>query len=170
MKNTKLLLLLTVVLILNSACRQKIDEIYLIPRGFTGNFAVVFDVERCEKDVLENGTRVYRIPDDGILITQASYNKTLHDEKYFFVDGDERVPIPGTFFADAEELRRMRLSDDDLFVRFSGAKGGNGGPGYSLHYVGNHKGIDKSTNDFSGSEPTGLDVRVASKLKKLAAE
>lgn len=170
MRNIILLSLLAAMLFLNSACRRKINEIYLIPRGFSGNIAVVFDIKQGEKAILENGSRVYRIPEDGILVTQASYNEILHDEKYFFADGGERVPIPGTFFADAEELRRIGLNDDDIFVRFSGAKGGNGGPSYSLHYVGNRKGMDASAKDFNSQEPTGLDARIASKLKKLTDE
>lgn len=163
--------MLTAVLFLSFACRQKkIDEIYLIPRGFTGNIAVVFDVKQGEKEVLENGWRVYRIPEDGILITQASYNSTFHNEKYFFVDGDERVPITGVIYGDAQELQWFGLSDNDVFVRINGAVGGANRPNYSLHYVGNRKGMDANTNDFDFSQSVGLDVKVESKLGKLPGE
>ena len=171
MRRIKLLSMLTATLFLNFACRQEINEIYLIPRGFSGNIAVVFDVKQGEKEVLENGTRIYGIPADGILITQASYNSTVHDEEYFFVSGDgERVPIPGATHGDAVEVQRMGLSDDDVFVRFNGAAGGNNRPGYSRHYVGNRQGMDASDKDFGFSGSTNLSARVESKLEKLRSE
>ncbi len=168
MINIKLLLVLTAMLLMNFACRQRINEIYLIPRGFSGNIAVVFDVKQGEKEVLENGWRVYRIPEDGILMTQASYNNTLHDEKYFLLgDGGERVPMPRRIWGGKEEVQRLGISDDEVFVRFNGAAGGANRAAYSRHYAGNRRGMDASEEDFDSSGASNLDARVESKLAKL---
>jgi hypothetical protein len=161
---------LAATLFMSFSCRQKTNEIYLIPRGFTGNIAVVFDVKQGEKEELENGWRVYRIPEDGILITQASYNSTLHDEKFFFVDGGERVPIARVIWGGDEEVQRLGLSDDEVFIRFNGAAGGSDYPNYSRHYAGSRKGMNASIKDFSFSGSANLDSRVASKLNKLTGE
>ena len=170
-RNIILLSIVAAILCLNSACQQKINEIYLIPRGFSGNVAVVFDVKEGEKEVLENGSRVYRIPEDGVLITQASYNSTFHDEKYFFVDGSgERVPISRTIWGGDKEVQRLGLSDDEVFVRFNGAAGGANHPNYSRHYVGSRKGMDASEKDFSFSGSMNLSARVDLKMKKLLGE
>lgn len=171
MKNIKLLSMLsilTAMLFMNFACRQKIDEIYLIPRGFSGNIAVVFDVKQGEKVELENGSRVYRIPDDGILVTQASYNSTPHEEKFFFVEGDgERVPITRVIWGGEEEVRRLGISDDEVFVRYNGAAGGANRANYSRHYAGKSKGMAASEEDFGFSGAANLDARVESKAAKL---
>ena len=168
MKNIKLLSILTATLFMNFACRQKINEIYLIPRGFSGNIAVVFDVKQGEKEELENGWRVYRIPADGILVTQASYNSTMHDEEFFFVgDGGERVPISRVIWGGEEEARRLGISDDEIFVRFNGAAGGANTANYSRHYAGDSKGLAASEEDFGFMKAANLGVRVKAKLERL---
>jgi len=71
----KLLSILTIVLLLG--CEpQPINEVYLIPSGYSGQIAVVFGVKEGEKELIENGWRVYKIPEDGILITQSKFNDT----------------------------------------------------------------------------------------------
>ena len=131
-----ILLAVSAALSLGCAGPREADEVYLIPRGFSGQIAVVFDVDKGEREVLEEGRRVYNIPEDGILIPRAKFNDAWHAEEYFFVDGAGRIPIPKTSYGRPEELKEKGLGEGDAFACCGGASSAGGGYHYALLYVG----------------------------------
>lgn len=132
---SKLLLATSAILFLGCA-ETRIDETYLIPRGYTGQIAIVFGVEQGEKEVLENGRRVYHIPEDGILLTQSKFNDTWHNKEYFLVEGGKRVAIP---FTEPEEFEKKGLGENDVFACCGGASRAGNEYSYALVYVGTPK-------------------------------
>ena len=65
-------------------------ELYLIPANFEGNFRVIYG-EKCGiNPPFENGRRVMKIPDNGILIVQPEFKAGTVDNEYFLVDKNGR--------------------------------------------------------------------------------
>ncbi|ALI98140.1 DUF6843 domain-containing protein [Rufibacter tibetensis] len=60
-------------------------EIYLIPEGFKGNIYVVFNQEQGKPKEFTGLTRVYRIPENGILFTKFSANMSADLGEYYYV-------------------------------------------------------------------------------------
>jgi hypothetical protein len=71
-------------------------EIHLIPAGYAGEVTIVFRAANGEPILNEGGARLYQVPANGILLTQAAPNVGLSPAwKFFFVAKDgERLPIP----------------------------------------------------------------------------
>lgn len=79
---------------------------YLLPDGYTGPVVIVYDEAAGVPLEYEEGKRVYRIPPDGLLETQASVNEGLIQQQYFYVDADgNRRPLRDTLiqFVDGTE-------------------------------------------------------------------
>jgi hypothetical protein len=70
-------------------------EIHLIPDGYVGEVTIVFSAANGEPDSREGNARLYRIPTNGILLTQAEPNVGMSPAwKFFTVTSDgQRVPI-----------------------------------------------------------------------------
>jgi len=62
-------------------------EILLIPRGYTGNIFVVSGIPSGQPPQRENGARVYRIPTNGVLLTQDPPGTRINIVwKFFYED------------------------------------------------------------------------------------
>jgi hypothetical protein len=79
--------LLLALFILNS-CRNPEPADFLIPKGYSGRVAVVFEQKQGEKPKYANGRRIYEIPDNGILLTQFKAEFGFIDYRYFMVDSN----------------------------------------------------------------------------------
>lgn len=70
-------------------------ETFFIPQNFRGQFEVIFD-EPCGQSLnYENGRRIYRIPDGGVLITNAKQTMGVIDRKFYLKDdagGETELP------------------------------------------------------------------------------
>lgn len=60
-------------------------ETYLIPEGYKGTVLVIFNQPDGEKPEYEDGRRIYRIPQTGILFTQLKDEQGLIDQEYFYI-------------------------------------------------------------------------------------
>lgn len=70
-----------------SSCNQKAEpETYLIQSNFTGKVNILFSKETGAAKEYDGKRRVYRIPSDGILITQFKTNDGFIDREYYSVD------------------------------------------------------------------------------------
>lgn len=71
------------------------SETYLIHKDFRGKFVVFFE-ENCGVDArYENGSRVYNIPFDGVLITKFKREfGTINDEFYLLDDEGNKTKLP----------------------------------------------------------------------------
>src|SRR5262245_15069626 len=70
-------------------------EVHLIPAGYVGEVTIVFHIASGEIPAREGAARLYRIPENGILLTQAAMNIGLNPAFRFFsvaADGT-RAPI-----------------------------------------------------------------------------
>ncbi|HEY9041387.1 MAG TPA: hypothetical protein VIN66_04340 [Rheinheimera sp.] len=66
--------------------QQREAERYILPANYTGAFYVIFDQAQGEPLQFEQGSRQYHIPDNGVLLTQASISEGIiaSDKLRFF--------------------------------------------------------------------------------------
>ncbi len=85
---------LLLVFILQFCATPQTESITLIPKGYTGIIVIIFDQADGVMPEMENGKRVYIIPNGGVLKTQAKANYKLSGHKYYYVDSlGNREPI-----------------------------------------------------------------------------
>lgn len=61
-------------------------ETFLIPRNFRGQCEIIFNEPCGQSTPYENGRRIYRIPDNGVLITNANQTFGFIDRKFYLLD------------------------------------------------------------------------------------
>lgn len=61
-------------------------ETFLIPQNYSGNIYIIYNQKNCVAKEYENDRRIYRIPDNGILLTQFEDEYGRVDQEYYFVD------------------------------------------------------------------------------------
>ncbi|WP_170227626.1 DUF6843 domain-containing protein [Flavobacterium noncentrifugens] len=61
-------------------------ETFLIPNGFEGRITVVFNQPNATQIPIENDRRIYKIPEDGILITSSKIETGILHQKYYYID------------------------------------------------------------------------------------
>lgn len=70
------------------------DEIYLMPKDFTGIVIIRYNVPNGADMIYEKGKRIYNIPSSGILETKFSPNEGWSNPpQYYYLDGVNRLPI-----------------------------------------------------------------------------
>ncbi|MFL1484996.1 DUF6843 domain-containing protein [Marinobacter sp. LN3S78] len=131
MTRVHLLVLLCLTATLPSGCTDSENtldrdgEVYLIPQGYVGRIFVVHDVPGGQPPEHENGNRVYRIPDDGFLLSQTDPNEGWIESdrlRYFYVDEDgKRTEILGRWSGAVHDTEQNR-SDTQLRI-FDGGIG-----------------------------------------------
>jgi hypothetical protein len=91
----KILLGLFIISFFTASCQNLGEEtIYLIPKGYEGNILVIFDQPNGNDAVYENGKRVYKIDNSGVLRTKFSVNRKPHIARFYIVDyNGKRVEI-----------------------------------------------------------------------------
>jgi len=78
--------LLVLLFVINYQLNKMESETYLVPKEFRGNFAVYFE-ESCGVDAeYEKGRRIYRVPDDGMLITKFEREFGIIDNEFYLID------------------------------------------------------------------------------------
>lgn len=60
-------------------------ETYLIPEGYKGTVLVIFNQLNGEKPEYEDGRRIYRIPQTGVLFTQLKDEQGIINQEYFYI-------------------------------------------------------------------------------------
>jgi hypothetical protein len=67
-------------------------ETYLIPEGYKGTVLVIFNQPDGEKPEYEDGRRIYRIPQTGVLFTQLKDEQGIINQEYFYIspNGERR--------------------------------------------------------------------------------
>lgn len=68
-------------------------ETFLIPSGFNGKVHVVYNKSCGQKAEYENGRRLYKIPNTGILLTQFKDEYGSIDQQYFIIDSNSHRTI-----------------------------------------------------------------------------
>jgi uncharacterized lipoprotein YehR (DUF1307 family) len=90
MRNLSILMGLSFLIILLS-CRQKGEqEIYVLPNGYTGLVLVILNQKDGVPEKYAGKSRVYEIPETGILKTQFSNNEGWTELPQFYYDRIEK--------------------------------------------------------------------------------
>jgi hypothetical protein len=61
-------------------------EVLLIPRGYTGDIFIVYRIKSGQPPLREDGARLYRIPSNGILLTQEEPNTGINGVSRFYYE------------------------------------------------------------------------------------
>jgi hypothetical protein len=87
-------------------------EKYVVPKGYVGDVCILPGYARGVPPEREGLARVFRIPPNGILVTQDSPSKGWHSMKYYEVDAagnrDELVYEPSSIPTTPANLRDQR--------------------------------------------------------------
>lgn len=79
-------------------------ETVLIPKNFRGQFEIIFNKPCGETLPYENGRRIYKIPDNGILITNSKETFGIINRKFYLVnEKGERNQLPEFSWSNFED-------------------------------------------------------------------
>ena len=87
---------LTIVALLWLCCScgvfaKPVQVDYLIPAGYKGGVLVLYNQpDGVEPQTMQDGTLVYKIPQDGFLKVKAKFERKFYKFKYYFVDVNEK--------------------------------------------------------------------------------
>ncbi|SDC20766.1 DUF6843 domain-containing protein [Pedobacter soli] len=86
--NKYLSLILLFLTIFIFGCKEiPSKEIYYIPKGFTGNILLIYNQSTGQNDSLSNGSIIYKIPKNGILLLKGNQIVTnMMYSKFYFYD------------------------------------------------------------------------------------
>lgn len=74
------------ILLCGSLTQSVKSEIYLIPEGFEGRVNVIFRKKTKITARYENAKRVYKIPSDGILVSDYEFQEGMINREFFLID------------------------------------------------------------------------------------
>ena len=120
-----LTLVLTIILFLSASFLKEYltrpeKEIYLIPDNFEGKFRVVYGENCAEQPSYENGRRVMKIPDNGILIIQPMFQSGWVNNEYYLIDKNGKRTKLNEFFDYKDRL----IKSPGILMGGSGSMGG----------------------------------------------
>ena len=114
---------------------KPIEVNYLIPADFRGGVLVLYNqADGVEPQTTEDGTFVYKIPQDGFLKIKPKFERKYYNFKYYFVDANQKQTkieylYPRTYVRDKGDTtsrRRGELSEEEsnntIFVMNSETK------------------------------------------------
>ncbi len=87
-------------------------ETFLIPQNYRGQIAVFYNETCGQETVYENGRRIYKLPESGVLITKFKENRGYLDQKFYLVDQNAsktEIPRFNRRNFDAEQRDRSRF-------------------------------------------------------------
>lgn len=88
-------------------CDQGEGTIIVVPKGYTGYVMIIYDQVNGAEPIYENGKRVYRVPESGILKTKFSPNSGWTEFPEFYyekISATNKIPYkfdPKTLPADS---------------------------------------------------------------------
>lgn len=155
MDGIKILIYSLILLVSVMSCGQKTeDTVRLIPKGYKGSVLVIFNQENGEPKEYENGKRVYRIPENGVLKTQFEPNYGVQNHQFFYVNKEgNRTEIPFVLVQNKEVLSEIKDDKKIVYAYFENTIGEGFGindnneeysiPPARTFYIGNLKDVDK---------------------------
>ena len=100
-------------------------ETFLIPQDFRGKITIFYEESCGEKPIYESGRRIYKFPENGILITNFKRTKGIIDQEFYFVDENgmrTRIPkkdVRDFNFKDRLSKTETEPSRDEIGAFFS---------------------------------------------------
>lgn len=137
----KMILGLIMSLLLFS-CATGEDEVYIVPKNYTGYVVIIYDQKKGAEPKYEGKKRVYEIPSNGILKTQFTGNyEWSHFPEFYYEKIAPENKIPFT-------VEPKNIPTNTIVV-LSGVSGGANKDlagkevvRYKLYYIGNSAQID----------------------------
>jgi|GEM_PF-1839861 len=113
-----------IILVFASSCAQQSeDTIRLIPEGYLGTVMIIFNQKNGEAEEYEDGKRVYRIPETGILYTQFEPNYGIQKHEYFYLDTNGNRTEIDFLLLNSKEKSLEEVSNDKVYAYFEYALG-----------------------------------------------
>ncbi len=84
-------------------------EIILISKNYRGKVRILYNQKCGEKTEYENGKRIYKIPSDGVLLTQFKDEQGFINQEYYIVNHNRRFKV--------NELKVQDFNDDYTIER-----------------------------------------------------
>ena len=154
LKFTACMLVMGIVLGSFYSCTSGDDEVYLVPKGYSGRVLIFLDRPEGQPVKYLNGKRVYEIPPNGILKTQFGSNPGWTDpnEYSYYDNSGSRTPIPSVDYSDA---RQDRVQACCFGTGIAGVSENHPDVKFAEFYVGTKAEIDAA---FAASEknPPGI--------------
>jgi hypothetical protein len=121
--NKLYLIALLNVLALGSCGQNPEPETFLIPQSFTGRVHIIFNRKDGAPFQYENGSRIYEIPNNGILLTQFKDQNGLIDHHYYYVDSTGQRTLLKIFDDEAFKDRTSKVNREETGIFFDGTTG-----------------------------------------------
>jgi ferredoxin len=77
-----------------SSCNVSDNERYLVPEGFNGRVLILFNRSDGAPKEYDGRTRIYRVPESGVLKTQFAPNEVWHEFPRVFYVGNSAYELP----------------------------------------------------------------------------
>jgi len=77
-----------------SSCNVSDNEQYLVPEGFNGRVLILFNRSDGAPKEYDGRTRIYRVPESGVLKTQFAPNEVWHEFPRVFYVGNSAYELP----------------------------------------------------------------------------
>jgi hypothetical protein len=135
------LLLVTTFVLSLMACSKGEDSFRIVPKGYEGLVIIIFDADKSDVQNYEDGKRVYKIPDSGILISGFSENYGAQSPFYFEEDDNGKrkgIPFFSNFNYDKVNQTNIRCAFNEQIVGATKSR-----PAYKSFLVGKGKDIEK---------------------------
>lgn len=72
---------------------RAVPEKVILPRDFSGEFIIIFDQIAGQKEQKMDGHKIYQIPYNGVLITQAKPSEGFHPSRQFWTYSVKDTPV-----------------------------------------------------------------------------
>ncbi|MDP2174462.1 MAG: hypothetical protein Q8K70_00985 [Bacteroidota bacterium] len=86
MKMINMILVLTILQSILSCNKKAEKEIFLIPYDYRGKVIIIYNWQNGAKERYENGSRIYDIPINGVLLTKFKDEYGIVNQTYYLVD------------------------------------------------------------------------------------
>jgi hypothetical protein len=148
MKAIRFFILLFLSFLLNGSCRINWQEalIYYIPYGYIGSLLIVYDQKNGQAKEYEDGRRVYRFDQNGILLTQFPIDKpgVRSQNEIFYIKDNEKIAVRQLSNSECSTIQsseNYKKSKTEIFF-VNSLEGGristSKTEGYFIHFIGNY--------------------------------
>ncbi|MFL5809381.1 MAG: DUF6843 domain-containing protein [Flavisolibacter sp.] len=142
------------IMIALESCQNPEPADFLIPKGYAGRVAVVFEQKQGEKPRYANGRRIYEIPGNGILLTQFKAEFGFIDYRYFIVDSKGRqtlLPIYEYEHNKDGTVRYLVQNKEQIGIFGNGTTVAYTDPSSEpTHIISNQQGLEVFVSTFNG--------------------
>lgn len=149
-------------------------EIFLIPQNYRGSFLIKFNESCGESIAYENGSRVYRIPESGVLILKVKQTLGFLDRKFFLIENDGNLTKLAEFswskFEDEENQFNSIFSKTTLTKDLVGIFSRSGNIDYGYFTVSNYQMLENETRESSEIKSKLLQKKLEFLLKECRSD